>query len=59
MHKACLRPYIAFFSRQTLCSLLPPKHVDELLPWYCCWSNELAVEFHLKRLAKSKEHYAV
>src|SRR6266851_3992579 len=35
-------------------SVLPPKHVDELLPWYHCWSNVLAIEMHQRHLVRNK-----
>jgi len=37
-------------SLEPLPGLLLPEHADKLLmqelPWYCCWSNELAAETH-------------
>ena len=34
--------------------MLPPEHADELLPWYCHWSNELATEMHQRCLVQNK-----
>src|SRR6266851_5759936 len=39
--------------------VLPPEHADELLPWYCCWSNELATKMHQRHLVWNEQRYTV
>src|SRR6266851_4241333 len=41
----------------THATVLPPKQVAELLPWYMQWSRDLADEMHRRHLVRDKAHH--